>query len=269
MVIMFPLDSVSPLAGVAAHQEPQSESGHLQAPAATENLFTRSASPLNTVHERGFTSSLAATAGAAHVHGCSQVTILQVCNSKLRLWCPQTWGTPSDRPCCKGARCQQAPGKSIPARAHLVHRGNRDDIIQSSEDGLRQHVLLGQPYGEGPNCLQVGRQAKQKFEHGCRQAGNACRHQGASTPPQAALRVWRQAQHRNTANQRRAGPAHTGRMCPSQAELSNRWERADRWASRARRSQVAPPWGRAKPAGPAAMTWCTPCASPLRQQSVR
>lgn len=68
MVIMFPLDSVSPLAGVAAHQEPQSESGHLQAPATTENMFTRSASPLNTVHECGFTSSLAATAGAAHVH---------------------------------------------------------------------------------------------------------------------------------------------------------------------------------------------------------
>ena len=38
MIVMFPLDSVSPLAGVAAHQEPQSKSGHLQAPASTESL---------------------------------------------------------------------------------------------------------------------------------------------------------------------------------------------------------------------------------------
>ena len=44
MVVVFPLDSVSPLAGVAAHQEPQSKSGHLQAPAATESLLPWSAS---------------------------------------------------------------------------------------------------------------------------------------------------------------------------------------------------------------------------------
>lgn len=121
MVIMFPLDSVSPLAGVAAHQEPQSESGHLQAPAATENLFTRSASPLNTVHERGFTSSLAATAGAAHVHGCSQVTILQVCNSKLRLWCPQTW-----------ERLVIGPVARVPGASRLQARAYRQEHTLST-----------------------------------------------------------------------------------------------------------------------------------------
>ena len=55
MIIMLTLHSVSPLAGVAAHQEPQCKSGHLQAPATSESLLTWAASPLNTAHKRSLT----------------------------------------------------------------------------------------------------------------------------------------------------------------------------------------------------------------------